>query len=95
MNSDDFRGFELEVVDCFTITGRGTFVSGPWSGRTPNVGDKLSLLRRGGAVDTRCTAVAPMRKLDTNGVAIPNALGIGIAAERFDPSPGDKLISVV
>ena len=66
------KDFLMPVEDVFTITGRGTVVTGAISQGTIHVGDKVEIIGMGEKLDTTCTGVEMFRKLMDEGQAGDN-----------------------
>jgi len=84
--------FQLPVEDVFSITGRGTVVTGRVSGGVVRTGDQVQIVRNGQPVATsRITGVEAFRKKLTEGHAGDNVglLLQGIAKD--DVHPGDVI----
>jgi elongation factor Tu len=66
------KPFLMPVEDVFTITGRGTVVTGRIERGVVNVGDELELIGLGDTKKTTCTGVEMFRKLLDSGMAGDN-----------------------
>jgi elongation factor Tu len=66
------KDFLMPVEDVFTITGRGTVVTGAIAQGVVNVGDKVEIIGMGETLDTTCTGVEMFRKLMDQGQAGDN-----------------------
>lgn len=80
------KDFLMPVEDVFTITGRGTVVTGAISQGVIHVGDKVEIIGMGETLETTCTGVEMFRKLMDEGQAGDN-VGIlvrGIEREQVE-----------
>ena len=80
------KDFLMPVEDVFTITGRGTVVTGAISQGVVHVGDKVEIIGMGETLETTCTGVEMFRKLMDEGQAGDN-VGIlvrGIEREQVE-----------
>ncbi len=66
------KPFLMPVEDVFTITGRGTVVTGAIAQGRVHVGDKVEIIGMGETLDTTCTGVEMFRKLMDEGQAGDN-----------------------
>ena len=66
------KDFLMPVEDVFTITGRGTVVTGAIAQGIVHVGDKVEIIGMGETLDTTCTGVEMFRKLMDEGQAGDN-----------------------
>jgi elongation factor Tu len=66
------KDFLMPVEDVFTITGRGTVVTGAIAQGIVHVGDKVEIIGMGETLETTCTGVEMFRKLMDEGQAGDN-----------------------
>ena len=66
------KDFLMPVEDVFTITGRGTVVTGAIAQGVVHVGDKVEIIGMGETLETTCTGVEMFRKLMDEGQAGDN-----------------------
>lgn len=84
--------FEMAVDDVFSITGRGTVVTGVISKGTVNVGDKVIIKRINGEQKmTTVTGIESFRNMLTEAEAGANVGLLLSGIEKEDVAQGDKL----
>ena len=82
------KDFLMPVEDVFTITGRGTVVTGAISQGIVKVGDKVEIIGMGVTRETTCTGVEMFRKLMDEGQAGDNVGLLVRGIEREDVQRG-------
>jgi len=86
------KPFLMPVEDVFTITGRGTVVTGRIERGIVNVGDELELVGLGDTKKTTCTGVEMFRKLLDSGMAGDNVGLLLRGLKREDVERGMVLV---
>jgi elongation factor Tu len=86
------KPFLMPVEDVFTITGRGTVVTGRIERGIVNVGDELELVGLGDTKKTTCTGVEMFRKLLDQGQAGDNVGLLLRGLKREDVERGMVLV---
>jgi elongation factor Tu len=86
------KPFLMPVEDVFTITGRGTVVTGRIERGVVNVGDELELVGLGDTKKTTCTGVEMFRKLLDSGMAGDNVGLLLRGLKREDVERGMVLV---
>jgi elongation factor Tu len=86
------KPFLMPVEDVFTITGRGTVVTGRIERGVVNVGDELELVGLGETKKTTCTGVEMFRKLLDQGQAGDNVGLLLRGLKREDVERGMVLV---
>ena len=82
------KDFLMPVEDVFTITGRGTVVTGAIVQGVVHVGDKVEIIGMGDTQETTCTGVEMFRKLMDEGQAGDNVGLLVRGIEREDVQRG-------
>ncbi|HIA48053.1 MAG TPA: elongation factor Tu [Candidatus Hydrogenedentes bacterium] len=82
------KAFLMPVEDVFTITGRGTVVTGAITRGVVHVGDKVEIIGMGETQETTCTGVEMFRKLMDEGQAGDNVGLLVRGIEREDVQRG-------
>ena len=82
------KDFLMPVEDVFTITGRGTVVTGAITQGVVHVGDKVEIIGMGETQETTCTGVGMFRKLMDEGQAGDNVGLLVRGIEREDVQRG-------
>jgi len=82
------KDFLMPVEDVFTITGRGTVVTGAIAQGVVHVGDKVEIIGMGDTQETTCTGVEMFRKLMDEGQAGDNVGLLVRGIEREDVQRG-------
>jgi len=82
------KDFLMPVEDVFTITGRGTVVTGAITQGVVHVGDKVEIIGMGETQETTCTGVEMFRKLMDEGQAGDNVGLLVRGIEREDVQRG-------
>ncbi|MFP6597717.1 MAG: elongation factor Tu [Candidatus Hydrogenedentota bacterium] len=82
------KAFLMPVEDVFTITGRGTVVTGAITRGVVHVGDKIEIIGMGETQETTCTGVEMFRKLMDEGQAGDNVGLLVRGIEREDVQRG-------
>ena len=85
------RDFLMPIEDVFTITGRGTVVTGKIEQGKVNVGDKVDIVGMGHDMETTCTGVEMFRKLMDEGQAGDNVGLLVRGIERTDVERGQVI----
>ena len=84
--------FELEIEDIFSITGRGTVVTGLIKSGMIKVGDKVFIKKASGEVlEDTVTGIESFRKLQDTGEAGQNVGLLLRKSKRNDLGRGDKV----
>ncbi|MCP1224642.1 EF-Tu/IF-2/RF-3 family GTPase [Sebaldella sp. S0638] len=95
INSADFYSsgnFELEIEDVFSITGRGTVVTGLIKSGVIRKGDKVFIKKTNGAViEDTVTGIESMRKILDTGEAGGHVGLLLKNSKRNDLERGDKV----
>ena len=95
INSADFYSsgsFELEIEDVFSITGRGTVVTGLIKSGMIRKGDKVFIKKTNGAVmEDTVTGIESMRKILDTGEAGSHVGLLLKNSKRNDLERGDKV----
>ena len=87
------RGFHLTVQDVFTITGRGTVVTGKVEYGRAKVGEKILLQRINGQNDyVTITGIEQFRKMTNVAQAGENVVILLRGVDRKDIAKGDVLL---
>ncbi len=82
------KDFLMPVEDVFTITGRGTVVTGAIVQGVVHVGDKVEIIGMGDTQETTCTGVEMFRKLMDEGQAGDNVGLLVRGIQREDVQRG-------
>ena len=82
------KDFLMPVEDVFTITGRGTVVTGAIAQGVVHVGDKVEIIGMGDTQETTCTGVEMFRKLMDEGQAGDNVGLLVRGIQREDVQRG-------
>ena len=85
------KPFLMPIEDVFTISGRGTVVTGRIERGIVNVGDKIEIVGFGETVETTCTGVEMFRKLLDEGRAGDNVGVLLRGIKRDDVERGQVL----
>lgn len=84
----DERSFEFEVEDVFTISGRGTVVTGRVIRGTVMNGDSVSI---NGLLDTRILGIESFRSTKEQATAGEQVGLLLEGVERYQAIPGEKI----